>query len=212
MYFDTLVDVSSLPARRTRAEQQEATRLALLDAAIELFVEQGVEATSIEDVTRRAGFSRGAFYSNFDSKHDLFLETSRRFLDRLHAAAAPPADEPAPPAGTAYAERLARMQAQVGEGAAVFLAELSLYSIRHPELLEETAQLHQDQLVPAMAFVRARLDDAGIGTPRVPIETLANIAQSLTFGLGLMGRIDPEVDPEAFVAAGMDLIMKGLTA
>jgi AcrR family transcriptional regulator len=210
LYFDTIVHVSFSPERRTRVEQQEATRLALLDAAIELFVEQGVAATSIEDVTRRAGFSRGAFYSNFDSKNDLFLETSKRFIELLHAAAAPPTDEPASPAGAAYAERMSRMRSLVGDGASVFLAELSLYAIRHPELLEEAAQIHHEQLAPAITFVRARLDDAGIKRPSVPIETLANIAQCLTFGLHLIGRVDPEVAPEASVATAMDLIMRGL--
>jgi hypothetical protein len=44
----------------------------------------------------------------------------------------------------------------------------------------------------------------------VPIETLANIAQCLTFGLHLIGRVDPEVAPEASVATAMNLIMRGL--
>ena len=46
---------------------------AVINAAFDLFAEDGVDATSIEAVCERAGFTRGAFYSNFDSKHELLL-------------------------------------------------------------------------------------------------------------------------------------------
>jgi AcrR family transcriptional regulator len=49
----------------------------LITAASELLSEQGFE-TSVEEITERAGFSRGAFYSNFDSKDELLLEAVRR--------------------------------------------------------------------------------------------------------------------------------------
>ncbi|QGQ18311.1 TetR family transcriptional regulator [Cellulomonas sp. JZ18] len=61
-----------LSARRQR------TRERLLDAAFDLFAEDGVDATSIETVCERAGFTRGAFYSNFASKHELLLALAGR--------------------------------------------------------------------------------------------------------------------------------------
>ncbi|MFF4802213.1 TetR/AcrR family transcriptional regulator [Streptomyces sp. NPDC001351] len=54
-------------------EETPITVAALLDAAFELFAEQGYGATSIADIAARAGLTKGAFYSNFDSKDALFL-------------------------------------------------------------------------------------------------------------------------------------------
>jgi AcrR family transcriptional regulator len=69
--------IQARPARRgkrlTRVESQAATRAALLRAAAGLFVRVGYEAASIEAITEAAGFTRGAFYSNFASKEELFL-------------------------------------------------------------------------------------------------------------------------------------------
>src|SRR5688500_11418623 len=58
--------------------RREATRQKLLDAAAEVFAEVGLDAASVEAVCERAGFTRGAFYSNFESKDELFLELSAR--------------------------------------------------------------------------------------------------------------------------------------
>lgn len=58
----------------TGPRRREATRQRLLDAATEVFAEVGLDATSVEAVCERAGFTRGAFYSNFASKEEMFLE------------------------------------------------------------------------------------------------------------------------------------------
>src|SRR5213592_1312033 len=55
------------PVRLTRAQQREQTREALLDAAARVFVERGFLGSSVEAISTEAGFSRGAFYSNFAS-------------------------------------------------------------------------------------------------------------------------------------------------
>lgn len=70
-----------------------ATRARLLEAAAEVFVEEGLQGASVEAVCTRAGFTRGAFYSNFESKEQLFLallqeEFERRAADLEAKAAA----------------------------------------------------------------------------------------------------------------------------
>ncbi|GGI07067.1 TetR/AcrR family transcriptional regulator [Egicoccus halophilus] len=62
--------------RRTRAEQQAETRARLIEAAAEVFASHGFEGASIDLITERAGYSRGAFYSNFSDKAELLLELS----------------------------------------------------------------------------------------------------------------------------------------
>lgn len=49
-----------------------------MDAAYEVFAETGVHAASVEMITERAGFTRGAFYSNFDTKEELFFALAER--------------------------------------------------------------------------------------------------------------------------------------
>ncbi|RSM75931.1 TetR/AcrR family transcriptional regulator [Kibdelosporangium aridum] len=71
---------------RRRAETQRR----LIDAAYEVFCELGIRDAPVEVICERAGFTRGAFYSNFDSKEDLFLavyrEQMQERVDRLRAA------------------------------------------------------------------------------------------------------------------------------
>jgi len=76
------VDVVADP---TVSRRRQHTRERLLDAAFDLFAEEGVDATSIEAVCERAGFTRGAFYSNFESKYALLLAlAAREHRRRLH--------------------------------------------------------------------------------------------------------------------------------
>lgn len=56
-------------ARPKRAE----VRAALLDAAYDEFARHGYQAASVEAIARRAGFTKGAVYSNFDGKFGLLL-------------------------------------------------------------------------------------------------------------------------------------------
>ncbi|MFD9128649.1 TetR/AcrR family transcriptional regulator [Kitasatospora sp. NPDC059571] len=79
-------------------KRRPRTRAALLQAALETFAEHGFRAATIEQVCARAGFTRGAFYSNFSSKEELFLalfdEHSERIVRRIaERMAALPAEE-----------------------------------------------------------------------------------------------------------------------
>ena len=58
----------------TRAEKQAQTKQALLVAARKLFIERGFAGATVDAIATEAGFSRGAFYSNFESKERLFAE------------------------------------------------------------------------------------------------------------------------------------------
>ncbi len=63
--------------RLNRGESRERTRCSLLDAARRLVTRGGFDATSISDIAEAAGFTKGAFFSNFDSKEALLLELLR---------------------------------------------------------------------------------------------------------------------------------------
>lgn len=64
--------------RLTREDSRELTLQRLVEAAQKLIAKKGFAASSVEDIAEAAGYSRGAFYSNFASKDDLFIELLRR--------------------------------------------------------------------------------------------------------------------------------------
>ncbi|MDQ1130644.1 TetR/AcrR family transcriptional regulator [Microbacterium sp. SORGH_AS_0888] len=57
----------------TATRSRENTRARLVEAASLVFAESGVEGASVEAICERAGFTRGAFYSNFGSKAELLF-------------------------------------------------------------------------------------------------------------------------------------------
>jgi AcrR family transcriptional regulator len=56
----------------SKAAKAEATRRALVAAARDLFGEQGYAATSVDEIARQAGVTKGALYHHFRDKDDLF--------------------------------------------------------------------------------------------------------------------------------------------
>ncbi|WP_168929578.1 TetR/AcrR family transcriptional regulator [Nocardioides sp. GY 10127] len=67
------METSSTPAAARGPRRREETRARLVAAAAELVDETGSTSWGVQDVCRRAGFTRGAFYSNFADLDALFL-------------------------------------------------------------------------------------------------------------------------------------------
>ncbi|WP_052866579.1 TetR/AcrR family transcriptional regulator [Streptomyces niger] len=67
----TSAEAAARPRRVTRRRAQ--TRQRLLDAALTVFAEEGFGRSTVDRVCERAGYTRGAFYSNFTSLDELFL-------------------------------------------------------------------------------------------------------------------------------------------
>jgi AcrR family transcriptional regulator len=66
--------------RISRKESQLQTRERLLDAALQVFSRRGYYAASVDEIAAEAGYSKGAVYSNFSNKEELFLALiDRRF-------------------------------------------------------------------------------------------------------------------------------------
>src|ERR1019366_10573898 len=62
--------------------RRQQTRDYLLSAAERVFAERGFHAASLDEVAAVAGFSKGAVYSNFKNKEDLFLALFKANYDR----------------------------------------------------------------------------------------------------------------------------------
>jgi AcrR family transcriptional regulator len=68
-------------ARLSRSESQALTRTALMEAARAVFVEFGVNAASVDLIAERAGYSKGAFYSNFASKEKILAALLEQHME-----------------------------------------------------------------------------------------------------------------------------------
>lgn len=62
--------------------KRDRTRIALLEAAIELIAERGLESISIDDLTRSAGMARGTFYNYFETRDDVVSAASELIKQR----------------------------------------------------------------------------------------------------------------------------------
>lgn len=84
----SLPDAAPRWRRRPTERPQE-----ILDAALQVFSEQGLARARVEDIATQAGVSKGTVYLYFDSKEDLFRESVRnriaRTVEMLEAAAPP---------------------------------------------------------------------------------------------------------------------------
>jgi AcrR family transcriptional regulator len=77
--------MSSTPRKRLTGE---ARRIALLEAALEVFAKRGYHASSIDDIAREAGVSKALIYEHFTSKQDLYAELLEQHAGELFSALA----------------------------------------------------------------------------------------------------------------------------
>ena len=187
----------------TRAERQADTRQALLDAAASVFVERGFAGSSVEAVAERAGYTRGAFYSNFASKEELFAELLqqrvyaiyRDMAERSAAGENPPLRE--------TGERLARIQA-APEGRWLFRLwlELLAHAGRDESFRSIAAAFWSQTRATSAAAIGRAYDEAGTRPPADPAN-LATAMIALDIGLALQHFVDPgavglDVYPELY--------------
>jgi AcrR family transcriptional regulator len=181
--------------RLTRAEQQQQTRERVIEAADRLFVEQGFHATSVDEVAGEAGYTRGAVYSNFASKEDLFFAVYERRAERgiteMEREIAAAGDARGLDALSLAA---ARRRGQDDGWIAVFF-EFWAHAVRRPALRARFAEIHMRVQEPVVAELERHADDHGYELPDDPRKlTVALYAMQL--GLSLERLILPELVDE----------------
>jgi AcrR family transcriptional regulator len=123
-------------ARRDRTRQTDrtqATRRKLLDAAKRIFAQDGFEAARLEDIAAGAGYTRGAFYANFESKEDIFFalfeEWVRERIESLTNALRRHSD----PSEKLVALRTHYAELATDRRLVLISMEFKLFALRHPE-------------------------------------------------------------------------------
>ena len=183
--------------RLSRAERQAETRSALLDAAAAVFLERGLQGASIEAIVERAGYSRGAFYSNFRSKEQLFAELLQDRVYRGYRGMAERrlAAEGELPTARETGEELAAMQAHPDASWLFRLwLELLAHAGRDPELRSLASEFWRSNRRLAAAVVERSAAERGLELP-VPADRIASALIALDIGLAVQHHVDPDAVP-----------------
>lgn len=203
--------------RLTRAEQQEQTKARLLASAAELFAERGVNGASVEQIAEHAGYSRGAFYSNFADKQALvaalLMERTRHEAEEVGAIVLNP--------DASFAERMEALRAWHRARAVharewlILRTELWLHAVRTADRglldrIEERERFARQMLAEgiATAFTTPGTEP----TPPDDPAFLGLIMHALEDGLLIQRLIAPEGTSDTVVVDAVDLLIRSWKA
>jgi AcrR family transcriptional regulator len=180
--------------RLTREQRRQQTRARLLDAAGQVFARRGFHAATVDEVADAAGYTKGAVYSNFANKDELFLALlDLRLAAQLQQVEALYAIE-------SSEELHAAMRAQTEQEFAaardfgVLQVEFWLYAMRNPAAQAELARRYR-QLRHRLAELISGRHARHQTSPPTPPEHLAALAIATDVGLFLQYWAEPGALP-----------------
>lgn len=187
--------------RRTRPTREE-TRERVLTAAVELFFELGPTAATLERIASRAGLTKGAVYSSFENKDELFAATVERLPTTMYTDLLQGASSRADAARALRSFGAAAAGLAPPDPAVALLHELYALALRNPATRETIA-----------AWVAANIEAAASQAPdpdeisfRVPYRDVWVVGQALLEALFLRRAINPELVSDELVATAMELL------
>jgi AcrR family transcriptional regulator len=190
----------------TAERRRQQTRDHLLQAAAQVFAERGFHGTSLDEVAAVAGFTKGAVYSNFKNKEDLFLALIEAAYAREMAALKETleASEIPPDARLGDFVGLIRTQFdQMPDNWGTLNLEFSLYALRNPAARERLNELQRADIRGVADIIASQQAHLGVDA-EAWAENAARIITALFRGIGLMQALEPE-------AVGADLLEDALT-
>lgn len=185
--------------------RREQTRTYLLDAAAAVFAAHGFHDASLDEIAEAAGFTKGAIYSNFGSKADLFLALAdrrehERFSGLLHAAQAQPDRT-----RLWDAMRDAYRQVLPSADEWALWQEFELSALRKPELRKALADRWHAQFAVVVDVMRRQLATDG-REPPVPVEAVAHLFIAVFERVARTRALDPDFEADAMFATLVDFI------
>jgi AcrR family transcriptional regulator len=193
----------------TPERRRERTRQHLIDAAAVVFGQRGYHGGSLDEVAATAGFTKGAVYSNFKSKDDLFVAVLE---DQIHGqireVEALLGGNPFPDATQLDAIRRLIMPRRDRGGIdwmALYL-EFVLYALRNPAartLLQEFRRRTREAVERMVEQGWAALG----ATPTVSASAVAMISLAIFNGLDLERLVDPDGVPESITEDVLEFLV-----
>lgn len=182
-----------MEAAQTRRGRQAQTRERLLEVAAEVLIEGGYRATTLEQIAEKAGFSKGAVYSNFEGKEELVLAVlDRHFahrLDHLQAAlvAAPETLDARVQAFTSWWEEMVGQETW-----GVLILEFASTTRDRPQIQAQLADREQVILDFVAEMIEAEVERFDVDLP-MPAREVASVLVSLGSGLSFSRMLDPTI-------------------
>jgi AcrR family transcriptional regulator len=173
-------------ARLSREESQARTRNLLIEAAREVIVKKGFALASVRDIADAAGFSLGAFYSNFPEKEAILLELVQRHQSEERAKIEAALGSPGVDAGKAMAgiEKWA-VTVNSDPGWAILAIELQLQALRNPAFAQRYNELNRKHRQALGALITRLFELFGKEVPGDPVE-IATAFIALGRGMALL--------------------------
>lgn len=197
------------PTKRSRPTRAQ-TRARLLQAAGEVFAERGYDRASLDDVAAAAGLTKGAVYSSFAGKNELFYALMQERIGERLALAAEAVNPQATPdvitrdAGGGLAELISSQ----ADWHLLFI-EFWARAVRDPSLREEFAHHRRAARNLIARFLEHQAHQLGIDLP-APADQLAVAVLALSNGIAIEQLADPDtVDPSTFGVI-LGLLLNGL--
>jgi AcrR family transcriptional regulator len=177
----------------TPERRRAMTRQHLLDAAAIVFTRNGFHGSTLDEVATTAGFTKGAVYSNFKSKDELFLALLDERMERQFAVASEVLDS----ARDEFGEQRPRIRELLRANAffwddswTTLYLEFILYSRRNPEAAERLAESARRTRTLVTEMIEHEYSAVGTAS-RYPTAHLAEISLALFNGLGIDRLVDP---------------------
>jgi AcrR family transcriptional regulator len=175
-----------MAVRLSRAERREQTRQELLSAAEACFVSRGFHASSVEEVAERAGYTKGAVYSNFASKEDLFFAVYEQRVERVLTEVVPGLLQGSAEGAFDWLATGAIERRDRDDGWLAVFFEFWAHVLRHPELRDRFAAIHARFLEPMAEGLRQLAEDRGLALPGDVTASQVVLAwNAMELGLGL---------------------------
>ncbi|MFZ2173228.1 MAG: TetR family transcriptional regulator [Rhodococcus sp. (in: high G+C Gram-positive bacteria)] len=172
-------------------------RQRLLDAAAEEFAERGFGAARLTEVARRAGFTKGAVYSNFESKQALFAELfAQRSLELAGRVLEEIADMGASDAAGKGGEAIAAWLVHE-PGWSLLVLEFGVLASRDPQIAQAYLRERRQLRARLVELIAERARVWGV-EDSFDVQTTAISLMALISGLVLEHSVDPDqVDRQA---------------
>ncbi len=177
--------------RTTRRDSQARTRADLIAAARQVFLARGFHAATLEEIAERAGYTKGAVYSNFRGKDDLFLALlAEHYANRAKTyAGVMVGSEDIEETYRAIARVMLEAYAQEPRWWPL-ISDFSTHASRNPALLERLRAIREAYLDVLATTIEAVCARHGI-TYLLPAREVARGTGALMRGMAVEWAIDP---------------------
>ena len=203
----------------TRDDAKQQTRAALVNAALELFAEQGLDVPSLDAICDRAGYTRGAFYVHFKTREDILVAVMDQVGESFLASVFANMPDLSGTGGHRFRHAAKRFVDSVASGSYPLMATGGKGPLVRPhQLLDACArspvvrERYRDLVglsVAAVAGLVKSDQDEGAMRSDIEAETVATMALALIIGAQTMNDLGLALDPARLASAIEHLLAKG---